>query len=316
MKRIILWSTYYLATILVLLFLLEIGVRLFSSDVVTQGTDSSLLLEGRFGITPGLQPNARGDVFGKTIVIDENGFLQNKCTSKKKKKKILILGDSVTMGVGVDGDSTFVGKLQAYYCDSLQIDNLSLIGYNVNDYERILNTLNKEKKIADYDEIIIFWCLNDNYLHAKNTTATEENKVQSFFLTHSYLYCWLIKSRSDASLNYFNNDCAYYEDPASLKNLNDKISSIEKIRASKKTCIIALPYESQLRNFQAVDLFPQRVLAEMMKGHPIGFKDCTTFLKSKSENSKDLYLYADGIHFSNEGHQAVFEYLLKNLPLN
>ena len=77
MKRVLIWCTYYLAAVFLLLFLLEIGVRFLSSNIVTQGTDSSILQENKFGNTPGLLPNSQGYVFGKNIVVDENGFIKS-----------------------------------------------------------------------------------------------------------------------------------------------------------------------------------------------------------------------------------------------
>ena len=315
MKKILFLILYNIIAVLLILAAIELSVRIFSDDIVTQGTDKNLLKENAFGITPGLKANSEGYVFGEKVEVDENGFLKNKCKGvKKKKRKVLFFGDSVTMGVGVDSDSSFAARLQHYYCDSIEIDNLSLIGYNVNDYSRIVHGLSQQNKLKEYDDVVFFFCINDNFLYTNADAAAKETlvtKFENFLLSHSYLYVWCVKSMSDASAEYYQNDKKYYYDDAALDNLELRLSQI-KSNLHCKVQVIALPCEYQMRENYYEQNTPQDVLRIFTKKYHFSFHDCKAFASQTKGDTKELFLYADGIHFSNEGHRAFSSYLIDN----
>jgi len=306
--------------VVVLLVLVEGGVRVFSSNVVTQSTDESILLEHRYGSTPGLKPLAVGEVFGKQVKVDAYGFLLNSCASKKKRKKILFFGDSVTMGVGVESDSSFAARLQHYFCDSLEIDNLSLIGYNINDYVRITEKLHAEKTLQLYDEVVVFFCLNDNFLssavHSSLNDASVFSSAMEWLKGKSYTYVALKGLATDRSEAHYLFDKELYKNDTLLQNLNTKIASLKSLVAPAKLSFVLLPYEYQLRENYANDCLPQQKLISILNKEQISFLDAGKFLAKEGESEKDLYLYADGIHFSNEGHRALFNIILSTKAIS
>ncbi len=320
MKKALYLIFYNIIIVVVILLLLEFGVRIFSSNIVTQGTDQSILLENRYYSTPGLKPNSEGYVFGKEIHVNEFGFLRNACVSKKKRKKVLFFGDSVTMGVGVDEDSTFVARLQQHYCDSLEIDNVALIGYNINDYERIIKKMKEENTLSNYDQILFFFCLNDNYLQKAVKGAADQETVFSSLFTalksSSYLYIGLKGLASDRSKIYYDFDRALYKDSILLHNLDSKISSIVEFVSSDKISFILLPYEYQLRENYSKNNLPQQEMQGMLKKKSIVNFDIAPSLVKSTHEANDLYLYADGIHFSSMGHCEVAKYVIENKVLH
>jgi lysophospholipase L1-like esterase len=314
-KKILFLILYNIIAVLLILAAIELSVRIFSNDIVTQGTDKNLLQENTYGITPSLKANSEGYVFGKKVEVNENGFLKNSCVlRKKKRKKVLFFGDSVTMGVGVDSDSSFAARLQQYYADSLEIDNLSLIGYNVNDYSRIVQGLSQQNKLRPYDEVVFFFCINDNVLCQRANAKVEEScgsMIKDFFISHSYLYVWRAKSVGDASATYYHYDKKYYYDDAALDNLDLRLSQI-KSNLQCKVQVIALPCEYQMRENYYEQNTPQDVLRIFTKKYHFSFHDCKSFAAQTKGDKKDLFLYADGIHFSNAGHRAFSSYLIDN----
>lgn len=318
MKKAVFWTLYNIAIVLVILILVEIGVRIISNNIVTQSSDDSILNEGRYGITPGLKPNAVGDVFSKEVIVDSRGFLLNKCASKKKKKKILFFGDSVTMGVGVDADSSFASRLQSYYCDSLDIDNLSLIGYNINDYDRIAETLQNENSLSEYDKVVIFFCINDNFLKSAVQNAVNENSVFSSTLEwvkgKSYTYVAIKGMVTDRSKAHYEFDKQLYSNKDLLSNLETKVLHLKSLLGTKLKFVL-LPYEYQLRDSYEKENYPQKVLSDILKKHDVKFADAAAYFSRNSTDISDSYLYADGIHFSNDGHQLMSLGLIKNKVL-
>ena len=84
-----------------IILLLEVGTRILWPEINAQDTEQSLLRPQAFGDSYGWQPQATGTSFGKTVFIDEFGF--RKISSPEHyTDSWIILGDSVTFGVGVE----------------------------------------------------------------------------------------------------------------------------------------------------------------------------------------------------------------------
>ena len=60
---------------------------------------------------------------------NKNGF-RTTLPKINAKKKILVIGDSVTFGVGVDDTNTVVSKLQQIFGNSIQFINAGVGAYN------------------------------------------------------------------------------------------------------------------------------------------------------------------------------------------
>ena len=103
------------------------------------------------------KPNKNFTVYGIETFTDEYGFRvpSQKFSYLKDKNFQLILGDSVTYGVGVREENSFVGLLRVESESNLL--NTAIFGYNLESYLYILkkNTKKFNKKI---DKVIIFLC--------------------------------------------------------------------------------------------------------------------------------------------------------------
>lgn len=115
--------------VILLFFLLEAGTRIFYPEIKLPGTQQSLLKDSVYYDSQGYKPNSFGlssDVLKRA---DESGFLKYS-SGEKSKNKILFLGDSAAMGIGVENDSTFGGILNNS-SDMITILNPSLSGIQV-----------------------------------------------------------------------------------------------------------------------------------------------------------------------------------------
>src|SRR5690348_8188943 len=109
-KRIILsLSSTALCALILLSF--EAGTRVFRPEINFQETEKRLLRNNVFGDTYGMEPNASGISFGVPITTDEFGFRRG-IAPKNYRSSWLVLGDSVTFGVGVKDEHTYIQLLQ------------------------------------------------------------------------------------------------------------------------------------------------------------------------------------------------------------
>ena len=227
--------------------------------------------------------------------VDDKGMLSYADAYDATKKSILFLGDSVTMGIGVDPDSTFVGRL-SQKMDTVNVLNPSLIGYNVQDYQRILNAW-----VADDDRrmrygierVLLFWCLNDVY--SDNVLINEPGStlrsiggwVLPWVRRNAMSYQWLKAMVTDRPAAYFQHDAAFYhEDNPALVTSLDLLTAMQALCEEKdvKLEVILLPYAYQLRD-EARDAGakPQVLMRRLLHARNIAVADVFPHLSESNE---------------------------------
>ncbi|MBK7106145.1 MAG: SGNH/GDSL hydrolase family protein [Ignavibacteriae bacterium] len=311
--------------IVILLFgLFEISIRFAFPQIQLPGTEKSLLEENVYFTSPGLVANSHGYSNGIIKFVDQNRFWKLNSPNKNVKNKILFLGDSITMGIGVESDSTFAGLLNSSLTES-QILNSALIGYSSLDYKNIIKKFfldeGNQNKISS---VVLFWCLNDIY---SNFTLNNEIEINSsnwlnrvlIFIRNNFKFYHFLKhiffDRAESYYlydeNFYNNENLQFQ--TAVKNLKD----IKQILDSKKInfYVITLPYEYQIRNKNVVNFNPQTLLVDSLRSFNINAIDISKNILKSKFNSKDLYLYGDGIHFSKVGHNLLSKIIPNSIPL-
>jgi lysophospholipase L1-like esterase len=303
---------------LILLFL-EFSVRLFVPEIQLPGTQRSIIQDSVFSDSPGLFPSSRGLSKGVLKSTDLSGFW--KYSSVNDSLSILFLGDSVTMGIGTENDSTFPGLIHNSL-SGFHILNPSLIGYSSRDYLNIVTDLIVEKEnYHQIKSVFLFWCLNDIYDNhsIQNAPGFDSDNlfgsVMVLIRNNSKLYLFLKKHFTDRPAAYFRHDQQFYEsnDP-DFRSAVDQILSIKSLLEKREVDlkVILLPYEYQLRNSGNYTLSsPQDTLSMALKNNDISSFDLIPAIHEKNIVSEKLYQYGDGIHFSDKGHSIVAEILLQ-----
>lgn len=315
---------YNLFVVLFLLIFFELLIRLFCPNIILSGTDRSLIKENLYFSSPGLAPNSSGLSMGTLKVVNEYGFLKYGKPIKSNSTKWLLLGDSVTMGAGIENDSTFAGLINGSL-NNIDVLNTSFIGYSVRDYFNIFNKLIDQNRpeLKNLEAVLIFWTLNDfysNYPRNDVPGISDTNPffaIANFFRTHFKSYHWLKNLISDRSKAYFEYDFRFYnEQNKELLNAVDMINKISTgCQERKVKCIIfLLPYEYQIRNWDKRDVFkPQDIMKKLLQSSSNSLRviDCREAFEGCKNRSREFYLYGDGMHFSKEGHKKISEYILK-----
>jgi lysophospholipase L1-like esterase len=267
----------------------------------------------------GLKKNYSGEAFGLTVNTDIHRLRKNKTDFNDSFETTILLGDSVTMGVGVDDFETFASLVQDKK-NNINIANPSVIGFDTYDYKNVVQSLVKNEELS-VNEVIIFFCLNDIYLREASNTAPMLSgkpfigKIFNFLKTNSYFYIWLKGTFFDRSKVFFDNDSNLYNDK-NLKGISKNLKSVATIckQNNIQLKIVLLPYEYQLRNHENKTIYkPQEILKKTFKNLDITTYDSKDYMKSNIDKSQHAYLFADGIHFSEKGHQIVADYLIKEV---
>lgn len=302
-----------------LLLIFEWIIRFTMPEIKPYGTEQSLISDSVFYESPGLKAGAKGISNGTEVIVNKYSCRALSTKIDISKKGWLWLGDSVTMGIGIEADSTFAGYIQSKI-DSLHIYNASLIGYSIADYYNVFKyfIMDNQNKL-DIKHVSLFWCLNDVYNDVKSIEQPGGNlrsyfkNILIWFRTHSRLYLYLKGALFDRPKSYYLFDQNFY-----YHDNEDFIKAIEILRQINEEStnkgitftIVLLPYEYQVR---IKDNSPQQLMASFFKESNIQFIDLYGhFLEGANVN--DYYLFGDGIHFSKRGHKFIANILPKNLP--
>ncbi len=307
-------------TVVAFLFLLfEFCIRLFIPEIKLAGTSANLFVDSVYNSTSGLEPNTTG--YSSDVLKTTNQFRcwKYKRPVSKMSKKILTLGDSVTMGIGVTNDSTFPGILNSID-DTVDILCPALIGYSSFDYLNIADYFLSEKvKGISINEVQIYWTLNDLYSNFPDKNGPSVAPDNFFFKLvyhlrrNSKAYIFIKNLFSDRSKAYFDYDNQFYlKDNPILQSAINHLKEVSIKCQSKRIAltVFILPYEYQIRNYYKINIFKaQEIFLTSLKDSPFQVIDCSTAFKDHYKSSNKYYLWGDGIHFSEEGHKLIANFV-------
>lgn len=152
-----------LGSSLLMLVLLGFGELYFRWFTRINFLDSSgdMFIARRFGDSYGNASDYEGISFGTKFRTDQNGFrIDPTFRDPISSTAVLILGDSVAFGSGVEEPKTFVGFLRRSM-PNVRFYNSSVIGYGLHDYANVVDQFIPLKPEIKY--VLLFYCLNDVY---------------------------------------------------------------------------------------------------------------------------------------------------------
>ncbi len=322
MKKIFNFVLLNIFFLFLFILLLEAGIRIIFPNIKSQSIDRNIIIDNKYYNSPGLKPNTHGIVNGINFYTDKYGFSKYCSSVNESKKAWLFLGDSVTMGIGVENDSTFAARINNL-SEIHNVLNPSTIGYNIRDYLNIVQYFVVEKKLNfNIHHVTLFWCLNDVYINI-STFYTPGGNIRyilgdllRYIRFKSRIYLLLKNIFFDRAKSYYIFDEAFYNE-----NDNNFQSSIENIKRINKLCkdrniifeIVLLPYEYQLRLKSENNLRPQLLMKRKLIANNVCVLDPINYLIHQNQKSNKFYLFGDGIHYSDFGHKIISEFIFNYL---
>ena len=329
---------------LLLILLGEVAVRLFAPDVNLQGIDQRLFAPRDADGTKAWQPGAKGLSFGTEVLIDDNGC-RHVGDAADPTASWILLGDSVTFGVGVESEETFAGRLQTAN-PTTRIYNTAVVGTGIGGYRVCLDRV--VDKTENLRRVTLFYCLNDlpessksekaASLPAQKATKTKHpetdellfherhrpaaiERITDFGRKHSKLFLYLKGTVVNPSEIYFNWMYKRYEEIDGEDDLAQRLAPIATMAAQvqskgAKFEVVVLPYEFQLREDNPKLWLPQRLVCDYLEAENIDYRDAQDWFEQDGRAPSEFFLFADPMHLSPQGHRLVFARLTGDKPAN
>lgn len=325
-----------LVIVLLLVLSVEGLVRWVFPEIIDMGEDAQLFQMNKFGKTYGYKANVRGISFGVPVVTDDRGFrIDPTQPPKKKKKNILLVGDSVSAGIGVDAAAAYPYVLDRKLSNH-NIINASVSGYSFHDYVNVISALSRE---INLEGVIIGVCLNDfdiasqqnivalarkKYIYPGKILGTlryiSDNYIDFNAILRRYSRSYLlIKSlAADTSKNHFLAEKAIYERPLHFQQVADALKLLCNVTGNNGWVLLyILPFEYQLRAGSEDNLLPQKLIIKAAHDNNLMVSDpypkIRQYLSGKQLPANSLYVYDDPCHFSLAGHKLIADLLYQEL---
>lgn len=321
MKKNIFINTGLFSTILFLLFIfLELFVRLFVDNgfnyelEMLKYSNKLKMIRSAKNKEEVLihRPNSYEKLMKVNVFTDENGFRFNpqiKNKNKNKIKKILMLGDSMTMGWGAE--NTFSDYLILKSNKRLSVLN-SGVG-NTNTIMQISSFFSFYKKV-DADIIILNFFINDfENINLKKSNFLLKNFYSLSFLKYR-LYLLGISFKKNSNYKSFYKE--------TFKNIDIKNRTFQliqelneySIKNNKKFIVNFIPELRNLENYEFEDEY--NFLKSFLKEKQIPFADARLGLKNYYGMERHLWVSPEDTHGNDNFHKSVANYLLKYLKNN
>ena len=281
---------------------------------------------------PHMETTASSEEYTYNIKLNNGGWRDNDFILKKEKKRVLMLGDSMTFGQGVNQDKIFPSLIENTLPE-YEIMNLGFPGYGLGMEVRALEEFGKR---YNPDKIIIvFYTGNDI---EENDDAVEI--INNQLLWKNFTKNWKLETKIILSRysNIYNMIAKVYRgtttitQPAYTKLLKDKEVMDKALKRTERIIqylketnkediiVIIMPTKEEIstkafeQTFKETDVRKEEldtisgVIERILKKENIPYIN----LKKKGMNNNEELYFNNDIHLTEEGHKKIAEIITNN----
>ena len=299
----------FLLSLILIILILEIFVRIITSNGLNLDIEmlkyakSHKIISANKNIGLEHRSNVKKKLMNVEIKLNSQGF-RNNIDIDHSKKKILMLGDSITLGWGAQ--NTFSYNLEKFLNSDIQVINAG-IG-NTNTYMQIYNFFENYSKY-NFDMIVLNFFVNDfERIIIKKSNLFVKNL---YFISHFKAKILKILIENSLIDNYEN----FY-----LKTIGDKefvevsLNLIEKLNeyCKKEKIIFVINYIPELRGMKNYKYNKQiKILENFSKQNEIKFINSLDVLQNYEDET--LWVTKEDSHYNDKAHLVVSKFLKKKL---
>ncbi len=308
-KKIFFYFLVILLSLILIISTLEIAARIIVSnglnldiEMLKYAKSFKVISENK---DVGLEhkTNIKKKLMNVDIELNSQGF-RNSIDIDHSKKKILMLGDSNTLGWGAQ--NTFSYNLEKLLNNNVQILNAG-IG-NTNTHMQIHNFFQNYSKY-DFDMIVLNFFVNDfEKIVIKKSNFFTKNFYSISYFKGKILTILIKNSLADDYENYY------------LKTLEDKKfvkESLNLLKEINEYCkeeeiIFVINYMPELRDMKNYKFNKQiKIMENFAKQNGIKFVNSLNILQNYED--KDLMVTKEDSHYNDKAHLLISKFLKKKL---
>ena len=304
-------------TLIFSLIIAELGLRFYLKFATIYGLEmhkyAKELKESSNidGLTHQHRPSSEAVLMGVNIKINKFGIRDDFTPRPKNSNeyRILVLGNSITMGWGVPYDSVFTTTLENYLNNNFKNLKYEVINSGIGNYNTLMESIYLKSilKDVDPDEIILHFYIND--------IESVPKQNNNFFIKHSYLFAYMylnFKQSSILNFSSFNSTGKYYLDLYTKEN-EDRTKAENAILSINDLCIkkkikfkIIIQPDLHDLSYNSNQFKCHLIIRNFLKKNNINyidlFDDFSIILKNKPE---EIWVHPNDPHPNSKGHKII-----------
>ena len=308
-KKIFFGFFSFLLSLILIISILEIFVRMVTSDGLNLDIEmlkyakSLKIISENKNIGLEHRSNGKKKLMNVEVKLNSQGF-RNNVDIDHSKKKILMLGDSITLGWGAQ--NTFSYNLERLLNSNLQVINAG-IG-NTNTYMQVYNFFENYSKY-DFDMIVLNFFVND----FERVIIKKPNLFIKNFYFISYFKAKILKILIENSLidNYENFYLKTFQDEEFIEKSLNLIKKLNEY-CKKEKIIFVINYMPELRGMKNYKYNKQiKILENFSKQNKIKFINSLDILQNYED--KTLWVTKEDSHYNDKAHLLISKFLKEKL---
>lgn len=262
-------------------------------------------------------PNSSAFLYGATIATNSDGFRDYEYSIEKGNGtlRILVLGDSITLGWGIDLDSTYT-KILERKLNQLKpfkkYGKYDVINTGIGNYNTAMELVLLKDKGMKYnpDLIILEYYINDAEITPKKPVFD--------ILRHSYLYAFLWDKYINTRVRFFeNNNYRYYykglykNDTPGKETARKSILELIRISKEKKIrlLIVIFPEFHNFKNYEFNEV--TEFVSKIAKSENTSYLDLLPYYTN--QKPEDIWITYEDAHPNKLGNTIAAEAIYKEL---
>jgi len=255
------------------------------------------------------KPNVDVKLMGVQVHINSDGFRDREFSLERNpKRRIVLLGDSIAFGWGVEQDKTFKNIIETELNKVLPTEIINFGTGNYNTEQEVNLFLQKGLKYKP-DQVVLFYTINDAEMTPKKSKFWFLGYSQLVTFYWSKIHALISNHVQDQRYDWYYAQL-YKEDQSGWKHAQQAFLQLKEIcqKNSIKLQVIMLPELHKLDDYPFKKEYT--MVLSFLKRNGIEAFDLTPYFSSY-KNGRVLWVANDDAHPNAKAHRLIAQYALQ-----
>jgi lysophospholipase L1-like esterase len=252
------------------------------------------------------KPNAKAHLMGTDVAINSDGFRDDEYALERNENfRIVVLGDSLTFGWGVEKDEAFEVLLEEMLSEKRPTEMINMGHGNYNTEQQV--NLFKEKGLKyNPDKVLVFYFINDAEVTPVRSKWLWVSRLRSVTFLWSRFRGLLTRTSPGQTFESFYNDL-YADDQPGFQAMEAAFLQLRGITEERgiELQVIMLPELHNLVDYPFTAVYDK--VASFLRENDIDYTDLTDSFRGY-EDAEGLWVAPDDAHPNALAHRMIAEY--------
>jgi len=252
------------------------------------------------------KPNAKAHLMGTDVAINSDGFRDDEYAPERNENfRIVVLGDSLTFGWGVEKDEAFEVLLEEMLSEKRPTEMINMGHGNYNTEQQV--NLFKEKGLKyNPDKVLVFYFINDAEVTPVRSKWLWVSRLRSVTFLWSRFRGLLTRTSPGQTFESFYSDL-YADDQRGFQAMEAAFLELRGITEERgiELQVIMLPELHNLVDYPFTAVYDK--VASFLRENDIDYIDLTDSFRGY-EDAEGLWVAPDDAHPNALAHRMIAEY--------